>query len=155
MTPISPLFVAPDRKQFVIAIADKNNTTHICSSKKLQDALNAAFIKNGVENESAVHYKKIATVFIKATEEVTGQVLETIKFSDGNGKYLTVSQKSFEHNFDTTLEIVVDCEDESLQVDLSDQKKISHTADESNNWQIKQRAKIRARLQKLADKYDN
>ena len=152
MTPISPLFVAPDRKQFVIAIADKNNTTHICSSKKLQDALNAAFIKNGVENESAVHYKKIATVFIKATEEVTGQVLETIKFSDGNGKYLTVSPKSFDHNFDTT--IVVDNENEPKQVDFPDKKKISHTAEESNNWQTKQRAKIRARLQKLADKYD-
>ena len=155
MSPISPLFVSPDRKQFVIAMADKNTTIHICSSTKLRNALNEAFIENGIENESAMHYKEVAAIFINATKEVTGQVLEAIKFSDGNGKYLTVSQKSFEHNFDTTLEIVVDCEDESLQVDLSDQKKISHTADESNNWQIKQRAKIRARLQKLADKYDN
>ena len=152
MPPIFPVFVSPDRQQFVIAVTAENNTTHICSSKRLQDALNAAFIENGVENESAIHYKKIANILIEATEEVTGQVLEAIKLADENGKYLTVSPKSFNHNFDTT--IVVDNENELKQVDLPDKKKISHTADESNNWQTKQQAKIRARLQKLADKYD-
>ena len=150
MNAISPAFISPDRQQWVIAINSEEAELYICSSTKLLDVIKQAFEENGVIDAEAIFYKDAANMIINAIKKVTGLELEAFTYSDSDGKFLTIAPKSFEHNFEPTHE--VDVEPKPVPVDIP-AKKITPSG--SDNWRIKQRAEIRARLQKLADRYDN
>ena len=143
MKNIYPEFISPDGQQFVIAMATEDTIAHICSSTKLRNAINQTLKENEVTNESAMHYKEAASNIIKAIKEVTEQELEAIKLTDGNGKFLTISKKSFEHNFEPTHEIALDPETVTWRAEKNHDREAIR----------KKQAEIRSRLQKLADKY--
>ena len=140
MKNIQPEFVSPDRQQFVFAMNTNESTIYVCSSTKLRNAINQTLRENKVTNESAMHFKEVATTIIKSIKEVTGQEIDTITLTNGNGKYLTISQKAFEHNFEPTPEIASE----------QDSKPPSRTPPDRSL--LKRRAEIRTRLQKLADR---
>jgi|GEM_PF-1968069 len=136
MSAIAPIFISSDRQQWIIALQSEASVCYICSSTKLRNAINKEFQESRVAGSEALHYKEVATAMLNAIKQVTGKSLEAISFSDGNGKFLKISQTSFEHNFDPT------------QIEEPDSKPASHkTIDKSI---LKRQAEIRARLEKLA-----
>jgi len=136
MSAIAPIFISSDRQQWIIALQSEASVCYICSSTKLRNAINKEFQESRVTGSEALHYKEVATAMLNAIKQVTGKSLEAISFSDGNGKFLKISQTSFEHNFDPT------------QIEEPDSKPASHkTIDKSI---LKRQAEIRARLEKLA-----
>ena len=143
MSTISPIFVSPDRQQWVIALSSEASVCYVCSSTKLRNAINRGFQEEGFTDSEALHYKEVAGLMLKAIKQVTGKSLEAISFSDGNGKFLTISKTSCEHNFESTPKV------ESEQ----ETKQASHKPLDKNL--LKRRAEIRARLQKLADRYES
>ena len=145
MKNIHPEFVSPDRQQFVFAMNANESTVYVCSSTKLRNAINQTLKENEVTNESAMHYKEAASNIIKAIKEVTEQELEAIKLTDGNGKFLTISKKSFEHNFEPTHEIALDPETVTWRAEKNHDREAIR----------KKQAEIRSRLQKLVNKYDD
>ena len=152
MSTIHPVFISPDLQQWVIAINSEEAELYICSSTKFRNAIKQAFKENSVIDAEAIFYKDAANIIINAIKTVTEQKLEAFTYSDGNGKFLTIAPESFEHNFEPTHEADADDEPKLAPVDIP-AKKI--TPGESDNWRIKQRAEIRARLQKLADQYES
>ena len=139
MSTISPIFISPDQQQWVIALPSEVSVCYVCSSTKLRNAINQAFKENGVTDSEALHYKEVAGSILKAIKQVTGESLEAISFSDGNGKFLTVSRTSCEHNFEPTHEVAPE----------QDHKPASRKPLDKSL--LKRRAEIRARLQKLAE----
>ena len=151
MKNIQPEFVSPDRQQFVFAMNTNESTIYVCSSTKLRNAINQTLKENEVTNESAMHFKEVATAIIKSIKEVTGQEIDTITLTNGNGKYLTISQKSFEHNFEPTHEISPDPETVTRRAEKKMPDKKKHDQETIR----KKQAEIRTRLQKLVNKYDD
>ena len=152
MNAISPVFIAPDLQQWVIAINSEEAELYICSSTKFQNAINQAFKQNGVTDAEAIFYKDAANMIINAIRKITRQELEEFTYTDGNGKFLTIAPEAFEHNFEPTHEADDGDEHKPAPADITDNKK-THSGSES--WRIRQRAEIRARLQKLAVQDDN
>ena len=139
MSAIFPIFISPDRQQWVIALVSEMTACYVCSSTKLRNAINRRFQEDGVTDSEALHYKEVARTILKAIKQVTGESMKAISLSDGNGKYLIISETSCEHNFDPTP--VVESEPESRPASR-------RPLDKSL---LKRRAEIRARLQKLAE----
>ena len=102
MSAIIPIFISADRQNWIIALPSEESVCYVCSSTKLRNAINRRFLKEGVEDSEALHFKEVARTMIGAIRKVTGENLKAISFSDGNGKYLTVSETACEHNFDPT-----------------------------------------------------
>lgn len=102
MSAIIPLFISADRLDWIIALPSQESVCYVCSSTKLRNAINRRFQEDGVKDSEALHYKEVARTMIQAIKQTTGKSLQAIKFSDGNGKYLTVSETTCEHNFDPT-----------------------------------------------------
>ena len=152
MSIISPVFIAHDRQQWVIAINSEEAELYICSSTKFQNAINQAFKQNGVTDAEAIFYKDAANMIINAIRKITRQELEEFTYSDGNGKFLTIKPEAFEHNFEPTHEHDDGDEPKLVPANIPDNKKIYSG---SESWRIKQRAEIRARLQILADRYES
>ena len=136
MSAIFPEFISPDRQQWVISLVSEKSVCCICSSTKLRNAVNQAFQEKGVTDADALHFKEAADMIIKAVRKTTGQELEGITFTDGNGKFLTVSRTSCEHNFEPTHEAVSESKPAPRRYDRN---------------LTKRQAEIRARLQKLAE----
>ena len=149
MSIIYPEFVSPDKQQFVFAMNTNEFTTYICSSTKLRNAIKQTL--NNHTSESAICFKETATAIIKSIKEVTNQKIDAITLTNGNGKYLTISQKSFEHNFEPTQESTPNPETVTWRAEKKMPDKKNH---DHETIRMKQ-AEIRSRLQKLADKYDN
>ena len=143
MSAIFPKFISPDRQQWVISLNTESSACYICSSTELRDAINQKLQDNNASDASAMHFKEAADMIINAVKKSTGQELEVITFTDGNGKFLTISKTSCEHNFDPTPEAVSE----------PDTKTASHKPLDKSL--LKRRAEIRARLQKLADQCDD
>ena len=139
MSAIVPIFISPDRQQWVIALPSQESVCYVCSSTRFRNAININFQENGVTDSEALHYKEVAGSMLKAIKQVTGKSLEAISFSDGKGKYLTVSLTSCEHNFEPT----------PIAESEPDKKPASRKPLDKNL--LKRRAEIRARLQKLAE----
>ena len=139
MSAIIPIFISPDRQQWIIALPSEVSACYICSSTKLRNAIKQAFEKDSITDASVLHFKEVANMIIKSVKKVAGQELEAIRFTDDDGKFLTVSRTSCEHNFEPTP--VVESEPESRPVSR-------RPLDKSL---LKRRAEIRARLQKLAE----
>ena len=139
MTPIFPEFISPDQQQWVIALVSEKSVCYICSSTKLRNAINQAFRESGVTDASALHFKEAADMIIKAVRKTTDQELKGITFTDGNGKFLTVSRTSCEHNFEPT----------SVDESEPDSKPVSRRP--LDRSLLKRQTEIRARLQKLAE----
>ena len=139
MSAIFPVFISPDRQNWIIGMITEETVTYLCSSTKLRNALNQRFRESGTEKAVAQHYKEAARSFIDAIKQVTGKNLEAIKFTDGKGKFLTISRTSCEHNFEPTPE--VESEPDS---NPASRKPL-------DNSMSKRQAEIRARLQKLAE----
>ena len=129
MSAIIPLFISADRLDWIIALPSQESVCYVCSSTKLRNAINRRFQEDGVKDSEALHYKEVARTMIQAIKQTTGKSLQAIKFSDGNGKYLTVSETTCEHNFDPT--------------------PVEEPG--NNNGMSEKQAEIRARLQKLAE----
>ena len=129
MSTIFPVFISPDRQNWIIGMITEETVTYLCSSTKLRNALNQRFRESGTEKAVAQHYKEAARSFIDAIKQVTGKNLEAIKFTDGKGKFLTISRTSCEHNFDPT-----PVDEPGIKSGMS-----------------KRQAEIRARLQKLVE----
>ena len=127
MSAIIPLFISADRLNWLIALPSAEFVCYVCSSTKLRNALNSRLQEDGVKDSQALHYKEVARMMIQAVRQATGKNLKAIKFTDGNGKYLTVSETSCDHNFDPT------------PVEETDAK----------NGMSERQAEIMARLQKL------
>ncbi|NQS98559.1 MAG: hypothetical protein HQ591_08900 [candidate division Zixibacteria bacterium] len=155
MKNIQPEFVSPDRQQFVFAMNTNESTVYVCSSTKLRNAINQTLKENEVTNESAMYFKETANAIIKSIKEITGQEIDTITLTNGNGKYLTISQKSFEHNFEPTHEIALDPETVTRRAESKERRSAFPTNNEKRNQETirMKQAEIRTRLQKLADKY--
>ena len=102
MSAIIPIFISADKLDWIIALPSEESVCYVCSSTKLRKAINRKFQEDGVSDSEALHYKEIARTMLNAIKQVTGENLKAISFSDGNGKYLTVSETSYEHNFDPT-----------------------------------------------------
>ena len=136
MSAIAPIFISSDRQQWIIALQSEASVCYVCSSTKLRNALNSKFQEAGVSNSEALHFKEVAGTMIQAIKQVTGESLKAISFSDGNGKYLTISETSCEHNFDPT------------PVAEPVEKPVS--AKPLDKDRLKRQAEIRARLEKLA-----
>ncbi|MBC8277879.1 MAG: hypothetical protein H8E46_06580 [FCB group bacterium] len=136
MSAIIPIFVSADRLNWIIALPSEESVCYVCSSTKLRNAINQRFEEEGVADSEALHYKEIARTMIQAIKQVTGNNLEAISFSDGNGKFLTISKTSCEHNFDPTQE----------------EKSESKSASPRNGENLsKRQADILARLKKLSE----
>ena len=130
-----PIFISPDRQQWLIALPSEESVCYVCSSTKLRNAINRRFQEEGNTDSEALHYKEVARTMISAIKQTTGESLKSIKFSDGNGKYLTISETTFEHNFDPT------------PVEEPNNKPVSLKSTDGNR--LKRQAEIRARLEKL------
>ena len=141
MSAIFPEFISPDRQQWVISLVSEKSVCYICSSTRLRNAINQAFQENGVTDAEALHYKEAADMIIKAIRKTTDQELEGITFTDGNGKFLTISKTSFEHNFEPTHDIAP--ESAVRRTKPAPRRNVGNLT--------KRQAEIRARLQKLAE----
>ena len=139
MSAIIPIFISLDRQQWVIALPSQESVCYVCSSTKLRNAINRRFQENGVIDSEALHYKEVAGAMLSAIKQVTGESLEAISFSDGNGKFLKISKTSCEHNFEPT----------PVNESEPDAKPVSHRPLDKSL--LKRQAEIRARLQKLAE----
>ena len=141
MTPIFPEFISTDQQQWVIALVSEKSVCYICSSTKIRNAVKQAFRDSGVTDAGALHYKEAADMIIKAVRKTTSQELEGITFTDGNGKFLTISRTSSEHNYEPTHEVA--------SVSLVQRPKPASRR--YDKYLTRRRAEIRARLQKLAE----
>ena len=97
-----PIFISPDRQQWLIALPSEESVCYVCSSTKLRNAINRRFQEEGNTDSQALHYKEVARTMIQAIRQATGKNLKSIKFTEGTGKYLKISETSAEHNFDPT-----------------------------------------------------
>jgi hypothetical protein len=138
MSAITPIFISSDRQQWIIALASEASVCYVCSSTKLRNAINQEFKENGVTGSEALHYKEVAGTMLSAIKQVTGNNLEAISFSDGNGKFLKISKTSCEHNFEPT------------PVEEPKPKDKPVSAKPLDKSRLKRQAEIRARLEKLA-----
>ena len=141
MSAISPIFISPDRQQWVIALVSEMSVCYVCSSTKLRNAINQAFKENDVTDSEALHFKEAADTIIKAVRKITDQELKGITFTDGNGKFLTISKTSCEHNFEPTHETIPE----------SPVQRPKPAPRRYDRNLTKRQAEIRARLQKLAE----
>ena len=96
---IIPEFISADGETWVFSLLSDNGLCCLCSSTKLRNAVNKSFQQNNVEDASALHFKEAARMIISSVKEVTGEKLSVISFSGAAGKYLSISPKGFEHNF--------------------------------------------------------
>ena len=96
---IIPEFISTDGNTWVFSLVSENGLCCLCSSTKLRNAVNKEFRQNDVDDASALHFKEAARMIIRSIKEAAGQNLSAITFSGENGKYLSISQKGFEHNF--------------------------------------------------------
>jgi hypothetical protein len=138
MSAIAPIFISQDRQLWIIALASEASVCYVCSSTKLRNAINQKFQENGVTDSEALHYKEVAGAMLNAIQQVTGESLEAISFSDGNGKFLKISKTSCEHNFEPT------------PVEEPQQENKPVSAKPVDKSRSKRQAEIRARLEKLA-----
>ena len=97
-----PIFISPDRQQWLIALPSEESVCYVCSSTKLRNAINRRFQEEGNTDSEALHYKEVARTMISAIKQATGKNLKSIKYTDGTGKYLKISETTAEHNFDPT-----------------------------------------------------
>ena len=139
MSAITPIFISPDRQQWVMSLETEKSVCYVCSSTKLRNAINQAFQESGVTDAEALHFKEAADMIIKAVRKTTDQELDSITFTDGKGKLLTISKTSCKHNFEPTP--VVEFEPE--------RKPASRKPLDKNL--LKRRSEIRVRLQKLTE----
>ena len=102
MSAIIPIFISADRQDWLIALPSAESICYVCSSTKLRNAINSRFQEDGNTESKALHYKEVARTMIQAIRQATGKKVETIKYTDGTGKYLKISETSAEHNFDPT-----------------------------------------------------
>ena len=102
MSAIIPLFISADRLNWLIALPSAESVCYVCSSTKLRNAINSRFQEEGNTDSEALHYKEVARTMIQAIRQATGKNLKSIKFTDGTGKYLKISETSAEHNFEPT-----------------------------------------------------
>ena len=141
MSAVYPEFISTDQQQWVISLVSEKSVCYVCSSTKLRNAINQAFRESGVNDASALHFKEAADMIIKAVRKTTDQELKGITFTDGNGKFLTISKTSFEHNFEPTHEVA----------SISPVQRTKPAPRRYDRNLTRRRAEIRARLQKLAE----
>ena len=60
MSAIIPIFISPDRQQWIIALASEASVCYVCSSTKLRNAINRGFQEEGITDSEALHYKEVA-----------------------------------------------------------------------------------------------
>jgi len=96
---IIPEFISADGSTWVFSLVSENGLCCLCSSTKLRNAVNKEFQRNDVDDASALHFKEAARMIIRSVKQAAGQNLAAITFSGEEGKYLSISQKGFEHNF--------------------------------------------------------
>ena len=96
---IIPEFISADGSTWVFSLVSENGLCCLCSSTKLRNAVNKSFQQNNVEDASALHFKEATRMIISSVKQAAGQNLSVISFSGADGKYLSISPKGFEHNF--------------------------------------------------------